>query len=81
MRNRIDVDHALCVLTDAGYEPEAFNFYQVRVVSRKAGTMYDWFHTTGSLVLTKSNIPRKIGTLFEVEKLVEAIKYYDNPLR
>lgn len=81
VRNKIDVDHALCVLTDAGYEPEEFNFYQLRIISKKTRTMYDWYWTTGSLVKTRNNQASRIGAVFEVEKLVEIIKYYDNPLR
>lgn len=70
-KQRIDVDWALCRLTDEGFRPEPLNHYQIRLFRRKE--MWDWYHTTGSLVRTRGGFPERVGTVFEVDKLIRFI--------
>lgn len=80
-KNKIDVEYSLCLLTDAGLEPQKFNEYQIRIFSKNENSMYDWYHTTGSLVLTKNGKPRSVGIVPTVERIINVINAHDTPIR
>lgn len=67
-RNYIDVSNAI-ELMRAGYglKPKVFNFYQIRIHHEETKDIWDWYHTTGSLVRTADGVPARDGTFDDAE--------------
>lgn len=72
--NRIDKDQAIEIFEAYGYKAIHLNFYQIRIWPEESNDMFDWYHTTGSLVVTKSGFASKIGVYKDTEEVAEIIK-------
>lgn len=49
-RNKINVKDSIEMFSAYGLHAFAFNFYQIRITHLESRILYDWYHTTGSLV-------------------------------
>lgn len=49
-RQQIDVLDAVRLFHAYSITAEVFNHYQLRLYDIESGNMWDWYHTTGSLV-------------------------------
>jgi hypothetical protein len=74
-KNRINEGEALELLR-RGYNLDArkYNFYQFRIRYVEIEDFYDWYHTTGSLVVTRKGFPKKLGEITDPEDVAIFIK-------
>jgi len=50
------------------------NGYQFRITQEESSNIFDWYHTTGALVLkTDQSIHSRIGTFKEAEEVAQVI--------
>ena len=72
--NIIDKAEAIEILSAYGYRAIHFNYYQIRIRPEESQDIFDWYHTTGSLVVTRQGFPHKIGVYKDIEEVAEIIK-------
>ncbi len=60
-----------------GLIPKTMNFYQIRLKHEESREMFDWYHTQGTVVVTKDGIPRRWKKSYgDAENLaMDIIKY------
>lgn len=79
-KNRINEKQAKEILRQ-GYElnVDVMNFYQFRIYSEEhKNIFFDWYHTTGSLVVNENGDNKSLGKIKDPEDLAIFIqKYYD----
>lgn len=42
-----------------GLIPKTMNFYQIRLKHEESREMFDWYHTQGTVVVTKDGFPKR----------------------
>lgn len=72
-KNRINEFEAFGLFKGFGFRTFRFNYYQIRIYPEETDKFYDWYHTTGSLVVTSDRGCAKIGTFKDAEELAEFI--------
>lgn len=66
-KNLIDQDDAVELFQGFGCRAVKYRDYQVRIWPEETTKFYDWYHTTGSLVVTGYRGCAKIGVFLEAE--------------
>jgi hypothetical protein len=59
-----------------GYKVTVMNWYQFRISSEESEAFWDWYHTTGAVVINRKNYCTRWGTYGDAEYLALAIKNY-----
>ena len=75
-RNEIDIDYALCVLSDEGLSPVVFNSYQIRVRVPEYEKFFDWYHTTGTITVISNGSTTKVATIDDPQRVANFINKY-----
>lgn len=57
-----------------GYRVKTMNWYQLRIWPEESKDMWDWYHTQGSVVVTRDGFPARFGTYGDAEDLAIAIQ-------
>lgn len=69
-RNTINIADSLELLRSGyGLNAVKFNFYQFRITQEESDDVYDWYHTTGSLVVNRKGYLKKIGVFLTPEEV------------
>ncbi len=77
-KNKIDELKAKEILRD-GYSllVNVMNFYQFRISSEEhKNIFFDWYHTTGSLVVNENGYNKSLGKIKDPEDLAIFIRKY-----
>lgn len=69
----IDTDEAIRMFEGYGFKAVKFNYYQIRIWPEETNKFYDWYHTTGSFVVTGYRGCAKLGTFTDAEEIAEFI--------
>ncbi len=74
-KNIIDVKESIQILKE-GYSLHAviYNSYQIRITDETLRFVYDWYHTTGSLVVNGRGFIKNIGVITDPEEVAIMIK-------
>jgi len=84
-RQKIDLFEAVQLFRAYSIEPQVFNGYQLRLYDMETRHMYDWYHTTGSLVsYAKSGahmILKKEGIIRDFEDVAQLIRNREDMLQ
>lgn len=79
-KNIIDIYKAIKLFNDGyGLDASEFNYYQIRIRYEESDMMWDWYHTTGSLVENRNGQGRRVGgasgqTFMDAESVALLIK-------
>ena len=77
MKNVVDRDIAKALFKAFGLRYRPLNSYTLRISPEESSIMFDWFHTTGSLVTHKGGYPHRNGKKYlDPEELSEHITRY-----
>ena len=68
-KNLIKITDSMELLQGQGLNPQIFNFYQIRIKQEETTDFWDWYHTTGSVVMNDKGHHRKIGDYVDAESL------------
>lgn len=64
---------ALLTFKSVDLQPRIFNEYQIRISVPDMNVFFDWYHTTGSVVMTTKNYNKSLGKAFtsdDAEKII-----------
>lgn len=73
-KNIINVLESVSLFRSFGFRVRAMNTYQFRISSEESKRFYDWYHTTGSLVVNYNGYNSRAGTFLNAEELAEYIQ-------
>lgn len=69
-KNIIDISEALNTFLSYDLTATEFNTYQIRIkIPIMEEVFFDWYHTTGSLVITKNGFNISLGKLLTAEEV------------
>ena len=60
-KNRINSKISVSLLESFGFKVKKMNFYQFRITPEESSKIFDWYHTTGSLVATENGCHKSLG--------------------
>lgn len=76
-RNHINTQKALQIMREAyGLKVKEFNFYQFRIWHEEFQGFFDWYHTTGSLVLNTDGRNKGLEQIVDAEDVAMFISKY-----
>lgn len=77
-KNRIDVKDSIDLFTGAyGLSVYKMNSYQFKIRSQESSSVFDWYHTTGTLMVQdRSGSFMRLGVYKDAESVAEVIKEY-----
>lgn len=77
-KNIINPAEAIELFNGFGYKAMVFNHYQIRITPEETDRFFDWYHTTGSLVVNHDDTCSRVGGIMykylDAEEVVEAIR-------
>jgi len=78
-KNTINIKHEIIVLESYDFNAKVFNSYQIRIRIREIDEIFfDWYHTTGTLVMNLVGHNTSIGKFMSAEEVSsEIIKRLD----
>lgn len=73
-KNIINVQDAILSFSSMDLESRIFNEYQIRISAPDIQNIFfDWYHTSGTLVITTKNYNKGIGKAFSAEEASKII--------
>lgn len=74
-KNIIDVEEAVLDFQSSDFEVQAVNYYQLRVWAPESKNFYDWYHTSGTVVVNRVDSPAASlpWCAYTAEQLMEGI--------
>lgn len=81
-KNIINKKDALLTFQSYDFYAKEINTYQIRIsFTDIRDIFFDWYHTTGSLVITTKNYNKGLGKIMDSEsvalKIIEELKKYE----
>lgn len=77
MARRYHVNQQECIelFSAFGISSRSLNYYTLRLKpDEQPGIMFDWFHTTGTVVKHKNGVPKRVSGVYpDAEKLAELL--------
>lgn len=73
----VNVKETLEIFKAYGLIANTMNFYQIRLKQEESRAMWDWYHTQGTVVVTKDGFPKRLKKEYgDAEELaMDIIKY------
>ena len=72
-KNYINMQESLDLFKSFGFRVVEMNWYTLRIAPEEGNKFYDWYHTTGSTVVNKKGINRRMGIFYNAEALAEHV--------
>lgn len=80
-RQQIDILQAVQIFGAYGINAKIFNSYQFRLFDDETGNIWDWYHTTGSLVADRGNGQKKHGVYRDIENCAIYIRRIEDMVK
>lgn len=78
--NKIDLLESMRIFQAYGLKPHSINFYQIRLQDDESGHIWDWYHTTGTLVRVIDGSQKSAGIYRESEDVAIVVRRKEDAL-
>jgi hypothetical protein len=72
----INIPDAIEILKAYAFFPAEMNWYQIRLKHQESNATFDWYHTQGTVVVTKNGRSARWKTIGNAEKLAQELTNY-----